>query len=339
MALRRLLSSAAPQASRCLVVGETGSAALGSAIRAGAKCAGGGSVDVLLTAASKEGAATVARWEHVKNVIVAPVPGALAEAIAPAVVAQVRQKGYGFVVAPATSSGKDVLPRVAGMLDVSPVSDVTGVLEGEGEGGEADTFVRPIYAGNAIATVRSSDAVKVVTVRATAFEAVGEGKAGGDAAVEDVDTEEWVGGNTKSAWVGEEKSVSERPELGSARVVVSGGRGMRGPEGYELVQKLADRLGGAVGATRAAVDNGIAPNELQVGQTGKIVAPELYVAVGLSGAIQHLAGMKDSGTIVAINKDAEAPIFSVADYGLVADMFEALPEIEKKLDDAGIGST
>ncbi len=226
---------------------------------------------------------------------------------------------YSHILASATTTGKNVMPRVAALLDVQAISDISGVES-------PDTFKRPIYAGNVIATVQSSDALKVITVRATAFDAVPAD--GGSAAVENVDSAHDAG---ISSFVGEELAVSDRPELTAADIVISGGRGMQNGENFEMLYSVADKLGAAVGASRAAVDAGFVPNDMQVGQTGKIVAPNLYIAVGISGAIQHLAGMKDSKVIVAINKDEEAPIFQVADYGLVADLFSALPELEAAL--------
>ena len=230
---------------------------------------------------------------------------------------------YSHVLAAATASGKNVLPRAAALLDVQQISEITGVES-------ADTFVRAIYAGNAMATVQTADKIKMITVRGTAFDAASD--TGGSAAIE---TAASAGDTGLASFVGQELSKSERPELTSARIVVSGGRGMQSGDNFHMLEKVADKLGAAVGASRAAVDAGFVPNDYQVGQTGKIVAPELYIAVGISGAIQHLAGMKDSKVIVAINKDEEAPIFQVADYGLVADLFQAIPELEEELGKIG----
>ena len=241
----------------------------------------------------------------------------LAENLAPLIV---RLAGdYSHVMSPATTTGKNVMPRVAAMLDVMQISDIIKVENDS-------TFQRPIYAGNALATVSSSEATKVITVRSTAFEAVAA--TGGSAAIETVDADADAG---LSSYVKSELSSSERPELTSAPIVISGGRGMQDGSNFAMLEKVADKLGAAVGASRAAVDAGFVPNDYQVGQTGKVVAPDLYVAIGISGAIQHLAGMKDSKVIVAINKDDEAPIFQVADFGLVADLFDAVPELEKEL--------
>lgn len=281
----------------------------------------GGDIHVLVAGS---GCATVAdaaaRIPGVSKVLLADnnaYAHQLAENVAP-LVAELAG-GYSHVLAPATTTCKNLSPRVAALLDVQGISDISAVES-------ADTFKRPIYAGNVIATVQSSDPIKVLTVRTTAFDPVAA--EGGSATVEAVAGTQDAG---TSAFVGEELAVSERPELTSARIVVSGGRGMASSENFHMLEKLADKLGAAVGASRAAVDAGFVPNDMQVGQTGKIVAPDLYIAVGISGAIQHLAGMKDSKVIVAINKDEEAPIFQVADYGLVADLFQALPELDSKL--------
>ena len=242
----------------------------------------------------------------------------LAENLAPLIVKLAG--GYGHVLAPATTFGKNVMPRAAALLDVQQISDISGVES-------ADTFVRPIYAGNAMATVQSGDGVKVITVRSTAFDAAAA--EGGAGAVEAVEA---TGDSGLASFLGQELTKSERPELTSARIVISGGRGMQSGDNFAMLEKIADRLGAAVGASRAAVDAGFVPNDYQVGQTGKVVAPNLYIAVGISGAIQHLAGMKDSKVIVAINKDEEAPIFQIADYGLVADLFKVLPELSEELE-------
>ena len=279
-----------------------------------------GPVTVLCAGArAAEAAAAAATLDGVTKVLCAEDPALghrLAESTAALVVGLA--DGYSHIVAPATTDAKNVLPRVAALLEVMVISDVSGVVD-------ADTFERPIYAGNAIQTVKSTDKIKVVSVRTSTFEPAGTG---GKAPVETIAAAANPG---LSEWVEDKVAASDRPELMSARIVVSGGRGVGSAENFAIIEALADKLGAAVGASRAAVDSGFAPNDWQVGQTGKVVAPDLYVAVGISGAIQHLAGMKDSKVIVAINKDEEAPIFQVADYGLVADLFAAVPELKDKL--------
>ncbi|SFA59250.1 electron transfer flavoprotein subunit alpha/FixB family protein [Metapseudomonas otitidis] len=279
----------------------------------------GGDIHVLVAGSGVGGAAeAAAKVAGVSKVLVADNTAfahQLPENVAP-LIAELG-KGYSHVLAAATTNGKNFLPRAAALLDVDQISEIIAVES-------ADTFKRPIYAGNAIATVQSTAAIKVITVRTTGFDAAAA--EGGSAAIEAVGAANDAG---KSAFVGEELAKSDRPELTAAKIVVSGGRGMGNGDNFKHLYSLADKLGAAVGASRAAVDAGFVPNDMQVGQTGKIVAPQLYIAVGISGAIQHLAGMKDSKVIVAINKDEEAPIFQVADYGLVADLFEAVPELEK----------
>jgi electron transfer flavoprotein alpha subunit len=279
----------------------------------------GGDIHVLVLAA--EGADAAAKLPGVAKVLVAGGEGnghALAEPVAALIVALA--PGYSHLLAPGSAMGKNIMPRVAALLDVQIISDVAGV-----EG--ADTFRRFIYAGNALATVKTSDATKVLTVRAASFDPVPA--EGGSAAIENAPD---AADPSVSTFVGAEIAKLERPELTAARVVVSGGRAMGSSDNFKILEGVADRLGAAIGASRAAVDAGYAPNDMQVGQTGKIVAPELYIAFGISGAIQHLAGMKDSKVIVAINKDEEAPIFQVADYGLVGDVFKVIPELETELD-------
>jgi electron transfer flavoprotein alpha subunit len=280
----------------------------------------GGEVHVLVAGHNAKGAAdAAAQLSGVAKVLLADAPH-FADGLAENVAAQALAiaSAYSHILAPATAYGKNILPRVAATLDVAQISEITKV-------DSPDTFERPIYAGNAIAIVQSSDAVKVITVRTTGFDAAASG---GSATVETLTA---VADSGKSSFVSREFAKSDRPELTAAKVIVSGGRGLGSAENFKILEPLADRLGAAMGASRAAVDAGYVPNDWQVGQTGKIVAPALYIAVGISGAIQHLAGMKDSKVIVAINKDEEAPIFSVADYGLVADLFEAVPELVKQL--------
>ena len=306
-----------------LVVAEHDNAALKSATLSALAAAQqiGGQVHLLIAGSNCAGvaqaAAKIAGVEKVKVADAAQYAHPLAEALAALVVSLAPQ--YSHILAAATPTGKNFLPRVAALLDVAQISDIIAVES-------PDTFVRPIYAGNALATVQSSDRIKVITVRTTGFDAV---KAeGGSASIENLQPGTDPG---MSKLLSQELTKSARPELTSARVIVSGGRGMGNGENFKILEALADKLGAAVGASRAAVDSGFVPNDYQVGQTGKVVAPELYIAVGISGAIQHLAGMKDSKVIVAINKDAEAPIFQVADYGLVADLFQAVPELTSKL--------
>ncbi len=306
-----------------LVIAEHDNASLKPAtlntVTAATQC--GGEVHVLVAghnaAAAAQAAAQIAGVAKVIHADAAGLAHGLAENLAAQVLAIA--KNYSHILFPATASGKNVAPRVAASLDVAQLSDVTKVIS-------PDTFERPIYAGNAIATVQSGDAIKVITVRTTGFDAAATG---GSAAVESAAA---VADSGKSSYVGSELSKSDRPELTAAKIIVSGGRALGSAEKFnEVMTPLADKLGAALGASRAAVDAGYAPNDWQVGQTGKIVAPQLYVAAGISGAIQHLAGMKDSKVIVAINKDPEAPIFSVADYGLEADLFAAVPELVSKL--------
>ena len=306
-----------------LVIAEHDNASIKGAtlntVTAAAQC--GGDVHVLVAGHNAGAAAAqAAQIAGVAKVIHADAEG-FAHGLAENVAAQVLAiaGGYSHILFPATAGGKNVAPRVAAKLDVAQISDITQVIS-------ADTFERPIYAGNAIATVQSGDATKVITVRTTGFDPAGQG---GSAAVETVAA---AAGNGKSAYLGSEIAKNDRPELTAAKIIVSGGRALGSSEKFnEVMTPLADKLGAAIGASRAAVDAGYAPNDLQVGQTGKIVAPQLYIAAGISGAIQHLAGMKDSKVIVAINKDPEAPIFSVADYGLEADLFSAVPELSAAL--------
>ena len=281
----------------------------------------GGDIDILVAGSNCSNVAEAAsQVPGISKVLVADqetYKNSLAENLGNLVVEL--SEGYSHILAPATTNGKNFMPRVAAKLDVSQISDISSVIS-------EDTFERPIYAGNCIATVQSTDPVKVITVRTTGFDACSS--SGGSAEISNVENNTDAG---VSLFVKEEIAESDRPELTAADVVISGGRGMQNGDNFSLLNGIADKLGAAIGASRAAVDSGFVPNDMQVGQTGKIVAPDLYIAVGISGAIQHLAGMKDSKVIVAINKDEEAPIFQVADYGLVADLFEALPELETKL--------
>ena len=307
-----------------LVIAEHSNAALGAATLntvTAASQIGGGDIHVLVAgagcAAAGEAAAKIGGVAKVLVADDAACAHQLPENIAPLVAGL--GKNYTHILAPATTTGKNLLPRVAALLDTDQISEIIAVES-------ADTFKRPIYAGNAIATVQSSAAIKVITVRGTGFDAAAA--EGGSATVENIAAGADAG---ISSFVGEELAQSDRPDLTSARVVISGGRGMGNGENFDMLYQLADKLGAAVGASRAAVDAGFVPNDLQVGQTGKIVAPDLYIAVGISGAIQHLAGMSGSKVIVAINKDEDAPIFQVADYGLVADLFEVIPQLDAAL--------
>ncbi|KAE8896152.1 Electron transfer flavoprotein subunit alpha [Phytophthora fragariae] len=330
MLARQIIRRVATQTSRSaamstLVVAEHNQAQISGATLATVTAASqiGGDITLLVMGSQAGPAAeAAAKVAGVKNVLHAADPKydhLVAEEVAELLVAAQKADNYSHVLAPSSNASKNYLPRAGAKLDVAPISDILAVAD-------KDTFFRPTYAGNAIAQVTSKDAVKLITVRPTGFEkAAAEG---GNASVGPAPEAPTVG---KTSFVSEEVSKSERPDLASARVVISGGRGLKSGENFEMLYKLADKLGGAVGASRAAVDAGFVPNELQVGQTGKVVAPELYVAAGISGAIQHLAGMKDSKTIVAINKDEEAPIFQVADYGLVDDLFNAVPELTEKI--------
>lgn len=297
-----------------------GTLAMDATAKAVAAAAPLGDVTVLAVGATaKDAAAEAATIEGVSKVLVAEdalYGHRLAEPTAALIVSLAGD--YSHIVAPATTDAKNILPRVAALLDVMVLTDVTAVVDG-------DTFERPVYAGNAVQTVKSKDEKKVITFRTSTFDAAGTG---GSASVEDIAAAE---DPALSEWVADKMAESDRPELTSAKIVVSGGRGVGSEEDFAIIEKLADKLGAAVGASRAAVDSGFAPNDWQVGQTGKVVAPDLYIACGISGAIQHLAGMKDSKIIVAINKDEEAPIFQVADYSLVADLFEAVPELTDKV--------
>ena len=281
----------------------------------------GGDIDALVSGHNcSEAAEAAAAISGISKVIVSDAAenaNGLAENIAPLIAGMAHS--YSHILAPATTYGKNILPRVAALSDTAQISDIIAVID-------KDTFQRPIYAGNALATVQSGDSLKIITVRSTAFEAVAD--TGGTATIEQIDA---AGDSGLSSFEKSELSKSERPDLTSAGIVVSGGRGMQDGSNFGMLEKIADKLGAAVGASRAAVDAGFVPNDYQVGQTGKVVAPDLYMAVGISGAIQHLAGMKDSKVIVAINKDDEAPIFQVADYGLVADLFDAVPELDSEL--------
>lgn len=324
---RRCFSSSAVLRKTLVLAEHTNAALVDSTLPAITAAAKLGDVEVLVAGKNCKGVAEqVSKLEGVKKVLVAENPAyehGLAEDLAPLVANFSKKEEYTHILAPASAWGKNLTPRIAGILDITALSDVISI---EGQ----DTFKRPIYAGNAIATVHSGEKLKLLTVRTTAFEKAKEGSS--SAEVKEISVE--GGANTTSKWVEEVQQKSERPDLTSANIVVSGGRALKSKENFKLIEDLADKLGGAVGASRAAVDAGYAPNEWQVGQTGKVVAPQLYLAVGISGQIQHLAGMKDSKLIVAINNAADAPIFQVSDYGLVQDLFQAVPELTKELEKA-----
>jgi len=311
-----------------LIIAEHGNTELGPATLNAVTAAKaiGGEIEILVAGSGCDGAANDAsKIEGVTKILVADsdeYANALAENVA-TLVSKIAEN-YSHILATATTSAKNIMPRVAALKDVQQISEISEVID-------AETFVRPIYAGNAMATVKTSDSIKVITVRGTSFEAAQE-DGGSSASIEKIDASGDAG---LSQYIGSELSASERPDLTSARIVVSGGRGMQSGENFPIIEAVADKLGAAVGASRAAVDAGYVPNDYQVGQTGKVVAPDLYIAVGISGAIQHLAGMKDSKVIVAINKDEEAPIFQVADFGLVADLFKAVPELDDELQKNG----
>jgi len=322
------LSTTTFRSATTLVVSDSDSSALSPSVNSvvtAASALGGGEIHVLITGSTVDSvASSAASIPGVTKVLTVDSPTyskPIAEHMSAAVLSAHSSNAYTHIMAPASNGGKNWVPRVGAALDVSPLADV---LEVHGE----NTFVRPMYAGNALAKVTTTDKVKVMTVRTTAFEKAAS--EGGSAPVEPLEISNPPAGNVPE-FVSENVSQSDRPDLTAAGVVISGGRGMKNGENFAMLETLADKVGGAVGASRAAVDAGFVPNELQVGQTGKVVAPDLYVAVGISGAIQHLSGMKDSKTIVAINKDKEAPIFQVADYGLVADLFDAVPELTEKI--------
>lgn len=320
--------------SAALVIGDTASSAVRSAVRAARACVGASNtVDVLLIGSETSlSSARTEKWEGVSKVLLSntprPTTAESVTAIARKLIGKVEQGSYGYVIAAADTFGKNVIPRLAGTMGLAALSDVTKIINSS-----QGIFVRPMYAGNAIATVQISEPIKMLTIRPTSFtediESTEEKVQMIEMDKRNDDEIEEVEKNVR--WIGEQSSIKERPELGAASVVVAGGRGLKSKEHFKMLEEMADVMKGAVGATRAAVDLGWVSNDLQIGQTGKVVAPQLYFAVGLSGAIQHLAGMKDSKTIVAINKDADAPIFQIADYGLVGDLFEVIPQLIDKI--------